>query len=85
MEEDRDLRKFIAETPVAQRRGMLPSGREASPAADPARATLQHRTVPAAGRTPADSGTYEEIHNVRRLTPHEDGAPYGDGWRPLGR
>jgi hypothetical protein len=56
MEVDRDLRKFITETPGAQRRGMLSSGREASRAADPARTTLQHRTVPAPGGTPADRG-----------------------------
>jgi hypothetical protein len=69
MEVDHDLRIFITETPVAQRRGMLPSGREASRAADPARTTLQHRTVPAAGGTPAGRGVDGEIHNVGLLTP----------------
>jgi hypothetical protein len=69
MEVDRDLRKFITETLVAQRRGMLSSGREASRAADLARTTLQHRTVPAAGDTPADRAWMGEIHNVGRLTP----------------
>jgi hypothetical protein len=49
MEVDHDLRKFITETPVAQRRGMLSSGREASGSVRSLRATVQRRTVSVAG------------------------------------
>jgi hypothetical protein len=52
MEVDHDLRKFITETLVAQRRGMLSSGREASGVLRSLHATVQRNTGPAAGWTP---------------------------------
>jgi hypothetical protein len=69
MEVDHDLRKFITETPVALRRGMLSSGREASGVVRSLPATVQRRTVPVAGWTPAGTEEELQIHNVGRLTP----------------
>jgi hypothetical protein len=58
MEGRRDLRKFISESRVAQRRGMLSSGRTA---------TLDG--TGALGWTPAGTGADGEIDAARRLTP----------------
>jgi hypothetical protein len=70
MEADHDLRKFITETAVAQRRGMLSSGREASGAV---RLTAGGRAAhgglgDGGGRAGRGSGN-NQIHNVGRLTP----------------
>lgn len=84
MEVDPDLRKFITETAVAQRRGMLSSGREASRVADPARTTLQHGTVPAAGGTRPTGGVVGG--NPQCGASHSGGGDrdlYGDGQRPM--
>jgi hypothetical protein len=69
MEVDHDLRKFIAETPVAQRRGMLSSGREASGNVRSPHRTVQRRTVSATRGTRAGAEVELQIDNVGRLTP----------------
>ena len=69
MEVDHDLRKFITEKFVAQRCGMLSSGREASGVLRSLRATVQYTTGPAAGWTPGGTEAERQIHNVGRLTP----------------
>ena len=45
MEAHHDLRKFITESPVAQRGVMLSSGREADGGAGQSRVTMQHREI----------------------------------------
>jgi hypothetical protein len=69
MEVDLDLRKFITETFVAQRCGMLSSGREASGVLRTLHAIVQGKTGPAAGWTPGGTEAERQIHNVGRLTP----------------
>jgi hypothetical protein len=69
MEVDLDLRKFITETFVAQRCGMLSSGREASGVLRTLHAIVQRNTGPAAGWTPGSTEAERQIHNVGRLTP----------------
>jgi len=69
MEVDHDLRKFITETFVAQRRGMLSSGREASGSVRSPHGTVQRRTVSATRRTRAGAEVELRIDNVGRLTP----------------
>jgi hypothetical protein len=69
MEVDHDLRKFVTETPVAQRRGMLSSGREASGEVRSLPATVQRRTVPMARWTSPGTEVELQIDNVGRLTP----------------
>jgi hypothetical protein len=68
MEARYDLRKFITEATVAQRCGVLSSGREASPATGPARVTVLRGAVATAPYTPAALGADPEFINVGRLT-----------------
>jgi hypothetical protein len=69
MEAHHDLRKFIAELPIAQRCVVLSSGREADCDRDPRRVTVQDKAVSddraGVGRSPNGS----RINNVGRLTP----------------
>ncbi len=69
MEAHHDLRKFIAELPIAQRCVVLSSGREADCDRDPCRVTVQDKAVSddraGVGRSPNGS----RINNVGRLTP----------------
>ena len=68
MEGDHDLRKFITESAIAPRRGVLSSGRAAGLAGGPARLTVQGAGTLAARRTPVGGGAHPEISNVGRLT-----------------
>jgi hypothetical protein len=68
MEAHHDLGKFVAELPVAQRRGVLSSGREACRRADQGRTTAQGGAVPAASGSPCGAGSGKEFTNVGRLT-----------------
>jgi len=68
MEVDHDLRKFITELAVAQRRHVLSSGREASRAASSAATTVQGGAVPTAPWASMGAGMDREIINVGHLT-----------------
>jgi orotate phosphoribosyltransferase len=68
MEVHHDLRKFITESIVAQRRHVLSSGREASPATDPAGLTVQQEAVPTARWASMGAGSVRKIINVGQLT-----------------
>jgi hypothetical protein len=69
MEAHHDLRKFITELPVAQRCGVLSSGREVDYDLDPRGVTGWHTAVPATGRAPGSHRADRESRNVGRLTP----------------
>jgi len=68
MEAHHDLGKFIAELPVAQRRGVLSSGRKARRGACLARVTVQGGAVTVVGRSASGAGDDGEFMNVGRLT-----------------
>jgi hypothetical protein len=68
MEAHHDLRKFITELAVAQRRHVLSSGREASASAGPVRTTAQDEAVPAMWITLSGAGVHRDSINVGRLT-----------------
>jgi hypothetical protein len=68
MEAHHDLRKFITESAVAQRCGVLSSGRDASGTDDPARVTAQPAAVPAVTIAPLGVGMDRVFINVGRLT-----------------
>jgi hypothetical protein len=69
MEAHYDLRKFIAGTVVAQRRGVLSSGRDARGAAVCRRVTAPGSTAGAAGRCLVGVAEDRQIEIVKRLTP----------------
>jgi hypothetical protein len=68
MEAHHDLRKFITESVVAQRRGVLSSGREASATAGLARVTVQGGAVRSARCAPSGAGADRVFINVVPLT-----------------
>jgi hypothetical protein len=68
MEAHHDLRKFITESAVAERCGVLSSGREASAVSDPARVTVQPVAVPAVTIAPFGVGVDRVSVDVERLT-----------------
>jgi hypothetical protein len=68
MEVHHDLRKFITELPVAQRRHVLSSGREASCATSPVDLTVQGGAVSTAPWVSTAAEADPEIINVGQLT-----------------
>jgi hypothetical protein len=68
MEAHHDLRKFITESAVAQRCGVLSSGRDASSVVDPVRVTVQPMAVPAVTIAPSGVGADGLSINVGQLT-----------------
>lgn len=60
LEAHHDLRKFIVELTVAQRRVVLSSGREVDSHVDPRRVTVQYKAVPTTGRASGSCRTDRE-------------------------
>ena len=68
MEVQHDLRKFITESTIAQRRHVLSSGREPSRALGSAGPTVRKDAVPAAKWTSMGAGSERHLINVGHLT-----------------
>jgi hypothetical protein len=68
MEAHHDLRKFITESAVAERCGVLSSGRDASAVIDSARVTVQPLAVPTVTIAPFGAGADQVSIVVGHLT-----------------